>query len=418
MLTDKGGFVLLLGGLTYLVGWLFGSDALYPVGIGMVVAVLAGLLWVRFLARPTYLARSLDGTSHIDGDDVRVDLAVDIDGLVPPGSIRVVETVAELGQHEVGLAHTRWRLRRRQFGGSYVFAQVARGRYGISPAVVTVEDAFALASRQTEFAVQGALLVYPRLVELDALFSDGGMHLASGRRLLIQRQSGFDFHSMREYEQGESLRRVHWPSTARRGKLMVKELEDAPREEALVLLDACASTVVGEGKDNTFELAVRAAGSLTRAQAARGRRVGLLLNDQARSYQAVHSLEGDWARAFELLAYAKADGLHPVAGLLTEGAGVASQVLHVTVVTSGLDARLADRLVQRTRGKRGTALVYIEGLSFSVSGASADRPPAIVHGQLTRLERAGVPVAVLRRGDDLAERLAFQPSTTQAASVG
>ena len=308
--------MLLLGGLTYLVGWLFGSDALYPVSVGLVVAVAVAAVWVRFLARPTRLTRSLDGANRIDGDDVPIDLTMKVEGFVPPATVTVIETISELGQHEVVLGRKRGR-----FSGSYVLPQVARGRYGISPAVVTVEDPFAFASRETELAVPGALLVYPRLVELEALFSDAGMRLADGRRLLLRRQSGFDFHSVREHEQGESLRRVHWPSTARRGKLMVKELEDAPRDESLVVLDAAASAVVGQGKDNTFELAVRAAGSLTRAQAGRGRRAGIMFNDAARSYQAVHSLEGDWALAFELLAYAEADGRHPVAGLLTEGSG-------------------------------------------------------------------------------------------------
>ncbi len=413
MLTDKGRFVLLLGGLTYLVGWLFGSDALYPVGVGLVAAVLAAVLWVQFLARPTRLARSLDGANRIDGDDVPVDLTLEVEGFAPPASITVVETIAELGRHEVALGR-----KRQRFRGSYVLPEVARGRYAISPAVVTVEDPFAFACRETELAVPGALLVYPRLVELDALFSDAGMRLADGRRLLLRRQSGFEFHSVRDHEQGESLRRVHWPSTARRGKLMVKELEDAPRDESLIVLDADASAVLGHGKDNTFELAVRAAGSLTRAHAGRGRRAGLLFNDAARSYQAVHSLEGDWALAFELLAYARADGRHPVAGLLTEGSGAASRALEVTVVTSALDARLADRLIQRSTGKRGTALVYIDGQSFGPSAEAADRPSAMARGQLTRLARAGVPVVVLRRGDDLAGRLGFQFSATELASVG
>ena len=44
--------------------------------------------------------------------------------------------------------------------------------------------------------------------------------------------------SVREYERGESLRKVHWPTTARRGQLMVKELEDSPRDEIAVVLDA------------------------------------------------------------------------------------------------------------------------------------------------------------------------------------
>src|SRR5207244_7669851 len=117
----------------------------------------------------------------------------------------------------------------------------------------------------------GALLVYPRLVRLGPLFTESGTRSHDGQRLLLRRHSGFELHSVREYEQGESLRRVHWPSTARRGQLMVKELEDSPRDEIAVLLDADAKAVVGE----SFDVQVRAAGSILDADGRRGRRRGL-----------------------------------------------------------------------------------------------------------------------------------------------
>ena len=88
--------------------------------------------------------------------------------------------------------------------------------------------------------------------------------------------AGFDFHSVREYEQGESLRRVHWPTTARRGQLMVKELDDAPRDAVVVVLDCDPTGAVGAPPDSSFDTAVRAAGSILRVYAARGRRATLL----------------------------------------------------------------------------------------------------------------------------------------------
>ena len=129
--------------------------------------------------------------------------------------------------------------------------------------------------------------------------------MQEGRRLLMRRPSGFDLHSVREYEQGESLRRVHWPTTAKRGRLMVKDLEDSPRDEALVVLDADAAPVVGEGVDSSFEVAVSAAGSILRAHAGRSRRAALLVNGLVPSYQPVHSLDGDWELALGLLASAE-----------------------------------------------------------------------------------------------------------------
>jgi len=93
------------------------------------------------------------------------------------------------------------------------------------------------------------LTVRPRLVALDGLFSDAGRQGGAGRRVLLRRTAGFDLHSVREYEQGESLRRVHWPTSARRGQLMVKELEDAAQDGVVVVLDCDPTGAVGRPPD-------------------------------------------------------------------------------------------------------------------------------------------------------------------------
>src|SRR5262249_61642652 len=132
---------------------------------------------------------------------------------------------------------------------------------------------------------QQALVVYPRLVELERLFFEGGAGPEHGRRLLLRRPVGFDLHSVRDYQQGESLRRVHWPSTARRGVLMVKELEDSPRDEVAVLLDGDPAGVTGSPPHSSLDVAVRVAGSILRAPVRNGRRCGLPLKPAHRETQ-------------------------------------------------------------------------------------------------------------------------------------
>ncbi|MGH2995595.1 MAG: DUF58 domain-containing protein, partial [Gaiellaceae bacterium] len=238
------------------------------------------------------------------------------------------------------------------------------------------------------------------------LFSESGSHALEGRRLLLRRTTGFDLHSVREYEQGESLRRVHWPSTAKRAHLMVKELEDAPRDEVAIVLDADASVVIGTPPDSTFELQVRAAGSILKSHATRGRRAALVVNSMGRPQQRVHTFDGDWRRAFELLAAVEPDGMTPVTALLADEAGAAQRALELTVVTAVLSPRLTDRLLQRSLARHASTLVYVDPTSFAAAqGAERD---AAVAAQILRLERGGVPVAVLRRGDDLVEALGAQ----------
>jgi uncharacterized protein (DUF58 family) len=389
--------VLALGGLVYLAGWAFGSEPLYPTAIALVLAVIGAFAWVKLVGRPVRLHRALKG-EHIAGDDVPVVLELELEGRLKPHSLVLVERIERLGDREVELERAGERLR-----GNYVIERVPRGRYPIEEAELVVEDPFGLERSVVSLHAPGAVLVYPRLVELDRLFSESGSRLQEGRRLLLRRPSGFDFHSVREYEQGESLRRVHWPSTARRGQLMVKDLEDSPRDEVLVLLDADAGFATGTPPDSSFELAVSAAGSILRAHVGRGRRAGLLVNGQLPRYQPVHALDGDWSLALEVLAAVEADGRNPVAALLVEGVGLPSKALELCIVTSGVTPRLADRLLQRSVTRRGSSVVYVEPTGFADS--RPDGLPADTRAQLSRLDHAGIPVCVLRRGDDLAARL-------------
>jgi uncharacterized protein (DUF58 family) len=192
---------------------------------------------------------------------------------------------------------------------------------------------------------------------------------------------------VREHVDGESLRQVHWRSTARRGRLMVKELEDAPRDEVAVLLDGDARATAGEG----FEVAVRAAGSILQAHLRRGRRCALVVNSAARESQPVTS-ESEWRRALETLAAAQPDARTPAFALLQADGGVAARSLELVVVTSRVDVALADRLVERTLSRRGASLVYVQ--------ITPEPEP-----QLLRLQAVGIPIAVVRAGDDLARAL-------------
>jgi uncharacterized protein (DUF58 family) len=273
---------------------------------------------------------------------------------------------------------------------------VRRGRYLFLEVRAVIEDAFGLQRAEMPLSAPWTLLVYPRLVELDRLFSEGGTYAQDGRRLLLRRPSGFDLHSVRDYEHGESLRKVHWRSTAKRGDLMVKELEDSPRDEVAILLDGDASAAVGE----SFDVQVRAAGSLLRAQARRGRRAFLLVNGARRTDQRVHSYETDWRQAYDLLAAAEADSQTPAAALLGDEGSSVARALELTVVTASLSPLLVERLLQRTLSQRRSALVFVDPASFGQNGAHPAPQPALL-----RLQAGGVPVAVIRRGDDLGAKL-------------
>src|SRR3954470_3836041 len=393
MLTGRGRCMLGLGLGVYLAAWAFGSKPLYPVATGLLLVVALAWAWVRLSNRPFRVRRGWGDTEHVEGDDVPVAVELDAPASVPPAAATLVERVGRLGEQRHVL-----RRHGRRLSVRYVLAGLPRGRYAFEDVRVEIADPFGLESVAVPLPAPGALLVYPRLTRLERLFSETGAHSHDGRRLLLRRHSGFELHGVREYEQGESLRRVHWRSTARRGQLMVKELEDAPRDEIAVLLDADASAVVGE----SFEMQVRAAGSILESFVRRGRRAVLVVNSERRDVQQVHSPAADWRRALELLAAAEPTGRASVGRLLAEQDGPAARALELAVVTARLDSALVDRLVQRAASRRKVSLVHVDASSFS----GAPRRPEPL---LLRLASAGIPVAIVRSGDDLGAALDGSP---------
>jgi uncharacterized protein (DUF58 family) len=75
------------------------------------------------------------------------------------------------------------------------------------------------------------------------------------------------FHSLREYAVGDDLRLVHWKSTARTGRLLVRHEVVPDQSGYVVLLDTAPS--------GDFEAAVRIAASLCAAAARAGHAIRL-----------------------------------------------------------------------------------------------------------------------------------------------
>jgi uncharacterized protein (DUF58 family) len=392
--TPRGQLTLALGLGTYLCAWAFGANALYAPAVGLVFAAGLALLWTQLLARPFRLHRTIDRESPVEGDDIGIAVELDAGGGILPGSVLLHDPAGGLGERDVTVPRDGDRLR-----VTYRVSSVPRGRYRFTGAEVSVEDPFGLSRRDQPLPDTGTLLVYPRLAKLASLFSERGLRSHGGGRMLLRRPSGFELHSVREYHDGESLRRVHWPSTARRQQLMVKELEDAPRDEVLVLLDAQAGFGAGTPPDSSFDAQVRVAGSILWTHARRGRNARLFVTGGAAPEPvSVRSYERDWPRAMEALAAAEQDGRRPLEAFLADEAGVAARASDVTIVSAARRPALVEALISRAVTRQRVSVVYVDLPSFG----QRERRAVGFEAAVLRLESAGIPVAILRRNDDLA----------------
>ena len=208
----RGG--LALGAIALAAAVSSGSRALGVVGVGFLLASLLTWLWTWIAESPVTVTYGVHPIPANEGDRVRIALEVRRPSRFLLGSMTVTTTIGRIGQRTCRL-----RVQGRTARGELDLGPMPRGVFPISGTEVMLGDLLGLVSLSPAVSCEPArVVVRPRLVELDGLFSEAGRAGGDGRRLLLRRSAGFDFHSVREYEQGESLRRVHWPTSARRGR--------------------------------------------------------------------------------------------------------------------------------------------------------------------------------------------------------
>ncbi len=88
---------------------------------------------------------------------------------------------------------------------------------------------------------------------------------------------GTEFYSIREYMPGDSMRRINWKASARKGELLVNEYEGENSGDAIIVLDANEESLTGTERSNTFKAGVRAALSISASMLRQRNRVGLVV---------------------------------------------------------------------------------------------------------------------------------------------
>ncbi|MFF2487828.1 DUF58 domain-containing protein [Microbacterium sp. NPDC058062] len=133
-----------------------------------------------------------------------------------------------------------------------------RGIVRVGPATTVRSDPIGMLRREHSFHDVHDLYVHPRTAALPStsagLIRD--LEGAPTRRLV---DADMSFHAIREYAPGDSRRQIHWRSTAKTGRLMVRQYEESRRSRMAVVL-AVAEAEYADADE--FELAVSCAASL------------------------------------------------------------------------------------------------------------------------------------------------------------
>lgn len=292
-----------------------------------------------------------------------------------------------------------------------------RGVFPLGPTIIGSGDLFGLFPVSRIIKNQDSLLVYPMIVNVQGFPNPPG--LLPGGEALRRRtpQITPNASGIREYNPGDPLNRIHWISTARRNRIMVKEFELDPLADVWIFLDAAQSVQVAqpapqaeiEAQDiwrrkfkytlppSTLEYAVSVSGSLARFYLQRGRAVGLVSAGPS-----LRVMPGDrggrqLGKILEALALVKGEGTLPLHGL------VEAQARHlprgstsVLVTPSASDSvyKVADLLL-----RRGLKPVVVLVHAATFGGTEENKTVEF------SLRSLGIPVCQVDYGIDLADSL-------------
>ena len=225
-----------------------------------------------------------------------------------------------------------------------------RGLYHFPPILLASSGPFGFFRAQRRLVVPGEILIYPYyqpLKRLRLLERRGYTHPQP-----VRLGTGDDLLGVRDYRPGDSLRHVHWRSTARRGRLVVKEFADEEALSLTVVLDLSAGGSVGQGKYATFETAIRLAATL--GYYATHKKIPFYLAGENKQ-PALPKTPLSWWAVLNYLAKVQNDGVKPLSQLLDS----LPPSPFVVVLISRPDEATAQALTALARRGVGTLAIFI-----------------------------------------------------------
>jgi uncharacterized protein (DUF58 family) len=295
-----------------------------------------------------------------------------------------------------------------------------RGSFQLGPTHLISGDPFGLFTFTLVQEVDHTLVVLPYIVNLRSFPSPVGMF--PGGRAIRRKAHEVTPQAagVRDYVPGDSLRQIHWPTSARRDRLMTKEFDQDPQADVWIFLDAHAPVHFSQADvtspttrvdqlwmwrpvtdvklpADSFEYAVSSAGSIASYYIKQGRTVGFVAAGDVLTVLSPERGERQLTKILETLTFLRPNGDLPLTGLIEAQAPSLPRASTVVLITPSSDDTLelgVDYLIMRNLRP---VMVSIDALSFGGSQGSEEIT--------TRLKQRNIPIVTVSKDDDLNQSL-------------
>jgi uncharacterized protein (DUF58 family) len=333
--------LIVIGG----AGMLFSGAPIFSrlLYLGLLI-VLVSWLWIAWTVRTLRLDRHARLTRVTVGDIFEENFEVaNRSRLIVPWLEVANQTRLPFAAGSRMLTFVRGRQKRQYLARTWL---TRRGQFELGPTNLTAGDPFGIFRITKRFVPAQSLVVLPMLIPIQSFLSPPGV--LPGGQVIRRKSLDVTPHAagVREYAYGDPLKRIHWPTSIRRGQLMVKEFEQDPQSEIWLVLDAQARIHVEKPQaqgaapmdvsyavrlpkfklpPSTLEYSIAITASLAHYFLQQRRTVGFMSNGYSFTVLSADRSDRQDGKILETLAFVEADGAQSLAALVQ---AEASQLPH------------------------------------------------------------------------------------------
>lgn len=296
---------------------------------------------------------------------------------------------------------------------------VVRGEFRLGPMTIVSGDPFGFFLSPRRINATERLIVYPATVTINRFQLPIGLLSGGEAQRHMTQHVTTNAAGVRDYVPGDSINRIHWKSTARRARLIVKEFELDPMVDIWIFADFSSQSLYEDSSiqrigmsgsiipgsqaipPSTEEYGVIIAASLARHFIEIERALGFAAYTPRREILQPERGHRQLTRILETLAIARSTSDYSLKAMLSYETSTFTRGTTLVMITSSLDPSwISEVQILARRGIR-PMVVFVDPESFGYPGSSEE-----IQGML---QLAKIPTIIVRKGDDLSAALAQRP---------
>ncbi|WP_420644063.1 DUF58 domain-containing protein [Candidatus Leptofilum sp.] len=356
--------------------------------IGLGGLFLVGYVWVRQLAAHLHGSRRLRFGWVAVGDQLEELFTLTNQGAVPALWVEIID-YTNIPGYKTAVVRSVPQAQEIRWRETAVCQQ--RGQFLLGPWAIRSSDPFGLFQVTHFYSQTEEIIIHPPIHgQLPIPLPTGN---SSGQARVRQRswQATTNAASVRDYQQGDPLRWIHWPISAHRDILTVREFDQDATGDIWILLDCEEAVQLGSGTQGTIEQTVLLGASLAARAVRHNRAVGLASYGQ--TPQIVHTGKGEgqqW-RILRALALLDANGSTPLRTALHDLAHLVRRGTAVIIITPTANTEWLPELVRLAQRGIESNVVLLDRQSFDSEENN--------RGLETAVRQLGIPCRLIRQGE-------------------